>query len=242
MFKLYNNFLYGNPDVDAKFSKVGSDSELKYVENLKSQPLDWIYRHKEVSYKRNSYGHRSVEPHKLQSPFILFTGCSITEGIALSLEDTYPYIVSNKLGYDYYNLGLNGFGIDMLSLNLSSWFKNINLIPDAVVIQWPQIHRKFELINNTAVPVGPWHDKSDNIISKKSWEDYNKIITTDYMEHYFNILKNTTTSYLQSMNIKVIEIPFEDVPLTSDRGRDLTHPGIESHKFLADKVLNSLGK
>lgn len=241
MFKLYNG-LYGNPDFSATFSRVGSDSEINYLKNLNLQPSDWIYRSKEVFYNRNSYGHRCAEPSSLKSPFILFTGCSITEGIALSIEDTYPYIVSKTLGYDYYNLGINGFGIDMLSLNLSRWFKNIKLIPDAVVIQWPQIHRKFELIDDTAVPIGPWHDKSDNIISKKSWENYSKIITTDYMEHYFDILKNTTTSYLQAMNIEIIEIPFEDVPLTSDRGRDVTHPGIESHKFLADRVLNSLGK
>lgn len=242
MFKLYNNTLYGNPDIDAKFSRVGSDSEIKYKENLESQPSDWIYRTKEVSYKRNSYGHRCVEPEQLQSPFILFAGCSITEGIALSLEDTYPYIVSKNLGYSYYNLGINGFGIDMLSLNLSNWFKKIKLIPAVVVIQWPQVHRKFEIVNETAVPIGPWHDKSDKIISAESWNNYGKVITTDYMEHYFEILKNVNLSYLHSMNIKVVEIPFKDVPLTADRGRDLTHPGIESHKFLASKVLKSLGK
>jgi DNA polymerase III alpha subunit len=45
--------------------------------------------------------------------YILFIGCSHTEGIGLELQTTYPYLVSEELKCDYYNLGLGGTGIDV---------------------------------------------------------------------------------------------------------------------------------
>jgi hypothetical protein len=235
MFKLYNG-LYGNPDHNATFSRLGSDSEVKFSKNLSNQPADWIYRNKEVTYIRNSCGHRCAET--VSDGFVMFTGCSITEGIALALEDTYPYIVADNLGKEYYNLALNGFGPDMVALNLSTWFLN-NPIPSLVVIQWPEAHRKFELVNGTAVPVGPWGDRSDNTeyISKDMWNNFERVITTPYMEHYFNVIRTTTLNYLRSKNIPVVEIMPEDLQIV-DRARDLSHPGIESHKLLASLVLS----
>lgn len=235
MFKLYNG-LYGNPDHYVAFSRVGSDSETNFKNNIINQPEDWIYRTKEVNYIRNSHGHRCAE--SVSNEFIMFTGCSITEGIGLALENTYPYIVANTLGKEYYNLALNGFGPDMVSLNLSTWCLN-NPVPSLVVIQWPEAHRKFELVNGTAVPVGPWGDRKDNIeyISEDMWNNFERVITTPYMEHYFNILRTTTLNYLQSKNIPVVEIMPEDIQIV-DRARDLSHPGIESHKLLASRVLD----
>jgi len=237
MFKLYNG-LYGNPDHNATFSRVGSDSEVKFKNNLTKQPTDWLYRTKDVNYKRNSRGHRCAET--VNDGFIMFIGCSITEGIALALEDTYPYIVSKALNKEYYNLALNGFGPDMVSLNLSNWFKYVNVTPSLIVMQWPEVHRKFEINSlNEAVPIGPWGDRSDNkeYISKEMWKDYEKVITTSYMEHYFNVLRTTTLNYLESKGIEVYEIMPNDV-VTIDYARDLAHPGIESHKLLASKILS----
>lgn len=242
MFKLYNG-LYGNPDLDAKFSRVGSDSELNFEKNISLQPTDWLYRSKEVTYKRNSFGHRCVEWAELGEQFLLFVGCSITEGISVSLEDTYPYKVASNLGLSYYNLSINGFGPDMISLNLSNWFKHIGLKPTAVVIQWPQVHRKFERVNDEVIPLGPWHDKSDSktIIPEQAWLDYSKVITTDYMDHYYSVLRDTTLNYLRYIDVNIVELFPNDIVL-ADRGRDLTHPGIESHQLLTDKVLRSFGR
>jgi hypothetical protein len=171
----------------------------------------------------------------------MFTGCSITEGIALALEDTYPYLVAKELNKEYYNLALNGFGPDMVTLNLSNWFKYIKTKPSLVVIQWPEIHRKFEIDKNgDAVPIGPWNDRSDNTeyISKDMWKDYEKVVTTPYMQHYFNVLRTTTITYLESMGIPVIELMPHEIE-TIDYARDLAHPGIESHKLLASKILRN---
>jgi len=233
MFKSHNG-IYGNPDHHATFSRVGSDSQANFEKNSLSQPSDWIYNTKDVTYRRNSYGHRSVEPTKLVDGYILFVGCSITEGIALALEDTYAYKVSQELGVPYYNLALNGFGPDLVAQNLSAWFNEIKISPAAVVIQWPQAHRKFEkTINNEIVPVGPWGDRNDNTdyITSSMWKEYEKVASTSYMEHYFNVLRTITINYLEAKHLKIVEIMPNDVP-TVDVARDLTHPGIESHQKL----------
>ena len=236
MFKLYNG-LYGNPDLCTTFSRVGSDNESTYMTNLKTQSKDWLYRTKEVNYQRNSHGHRCGDATNCK---IVFAGCSITEGISVALEDTFAYKVSTTLGLKYYNLGINGFGPDMLSINLSKWIELYGA-PDIVVLQWPQAHRKFELVNEEAVPVGPWHDRttSQPYISKDMWNNYEKVITTNYMDHFYFIIRETTVSYLKSLGIKVAELFPEDIPLI-DRGRDLTHPGIKSHQILTDKLLQLL--
>jgi hypothetical protein len=82
------------------------ESEENYKLNLLSQPNDWEYRTKQIRYKYNSLGHRSCELHELPKDYLLFAGCSFTEGIGLKLEDTYSHIVSQQLGLGYYNLGL----------------------------------------------------------------------------------------------------------------------------------------
>jgi len=238
MFNSHNG-IYGNPDHRAIFSRVGSDSEANFKKNLATQPADWIYRDKEVSYIRNSYGHRSVEPNRLADGYILFVGCSITEGIALALEDTYAYKVSQDLGIPYYNLALNGFGPDLVAQNLSAWFNEIKISPSAVVIQWPQAHRKFEKNNkNEIVPIGPWGDKTDNTdyITSDMWKEYEKVASTSYMEHYFDVLRTVTVNYLEAKHLKIVEIMPNDIP-TVDIARDLTHPGMESHQKLTWLVL-----
>ena len=48
--------------------------------------------------------------------YILFTGCSHTKGVGLALEDTYPYLLAQKLNCDYYNLALGGTGQDVMGV------------------------------------------------------------------------------------------------------------------------------
>ena len=121
IFKINNGFLgYRNSSEIEYFS--GSDTEELFNENLRTKPVDWIYRTKQISYVRNKNGHRCNELEILKNEYILYTGCSHTEGIGIALEDSYAYISSKNLGTDYYNLGLGGSGIDAMIYNLSVWF------------------------------------------------------------------------------------------------------------------------
>jgi hypothetical protein len=70
---------------------TGADDEKKFIDNLRKNSDDWYYRDKIISYKRNSLGHRCNDADKIDlNNYILFTGCSHTEGVGLELEKTYP--------------------------------------------------------------------------------------------------------------------------------------------------------
>ena len=100
MLSLNNDFLGYHPkEHNVRFS--GTDTSKIFLENLKTQSNDWYYRSNIISYDRNSNGHRCKNIDEIDlNNYILFIGCSHTEGIGLKLEDTYPYLLSNKLECD----------------------------------------------------------------------------------------------------------------------------------------------
>jgi hypothetical protein len=140
---------------------TGSDSEELYQQNLKTQPIDWYYRDKQIIYNRNSNGHRCKEVEDIDlDNYILFSGCSHSEGIGLKLEDSHPYLVSKSLGCDYYNLSLGGTGYDVLAHNLITWFAKVKSKPKVVVIQWPEytrfISKSSSNVANSLMTYGSW--------------------------------------------------------------------------------------
>ena len=242
MLKLYQETLIGYQETGiSTFGLYGQDTEVVYKQNLQTQPITWLYRDKSVIYNRNSYGHRSKEINQLNENFILFIGCSITVGSAVSLEDTFPHIVSKQLDIDYYNLAVEGAGPDLITYNIANWLNQIKKIPAAVVIQWPEIYRTFRQNGNAIIPIGPWSCKNDIgvHITKQQWADYEKQILTDYFDHCFFIYKMTVLAVLKSYSVSVVEI--ENFPVI-DVGRDLKHPGINSHQQIANQVLLELKK
>jgi hypothetical protein len=227
--KLFHNQLYGVDETNLYFRELGSDSEQNYKKNLKTQDDSWIYNHKQITYVRNSCGHRCKEIHELNEDFVLFIGCSITEGVSLSLEDTYPYVLSKMLNTDYYNLGIGGSGIDLLSFNLVSWFNHIKKRPKFIIIQWPEIYRRFQKENNEIALLGPW-------IKNK---EYELELSGNSLEHYYFLLKDIIQLYTNQLNIPVIDFNISDIDY-KDYGRDLKHPGILSHQYISTFLHNKI--
>jgi hypothetical protein len=238
-FNLNKNALYGfTPN---EISEEHRDGEMaEFERNLKTQPADWVYRTKKVIYQHNSYGHRSIEPFQLGENFFITIGCSNTYGQSLRLEDTWPYQLSKLTGMKYYNLGLGAAGVDITALNLSLWFKNIKLKPKAVIILWPESHRKFFKDEDDRLgPLGPWISNRESMMrsyyktetAQAAFINYKKLIMTDAMEHYAEVIKTTTEEMIKSLEIKVVIA--NDFLIFDDHARDLKHPGIKSCKNLA---------
>lgn len=245
LVKLYQNKIYGSGYTDPEFSLIGADSKNHFEDHLRTQPKDWEYRTKQVLYNRNSLGHRCKELEDLQDEFILFIGCSLTEGVGVALEDTFTFKLAQALNIDYYNLGLAGSGADLLCENLSNWFKHIKKIPKLVVIQWPAPNRHYQKFTDGLTPVGAWIAVRNSSVSEKVKQatkyDFvnDKVINNfvqasnaGYFEHYSNVLRTTTINFLDCMGIKYIEFTDEDFPKL-DVGRDLIHPGSKSNNELA---------
>ena len=246
LVKLYQNKIFGSGYTDPEFSLIGADSKNHFEEHLRTQPADWEYRTKQVLYTRNRLGHRCKELDTLNDDFILFIGCSLTEGVGVALEDTFTYKLAQDLGLDYYNLGLAGSGADLLSENLSMWFANIKKIPQLVVIQWPAPNRHYQWFADGLTPVGAWIDVRNDIVSdevkRATKYDFvnDKIIKNfvtacdaGYFEHFSNVLRTTILNFLDCVGVKYIEFTDNEIPKL-DVGRDLIHPGTKSNSALSN--------
>ena len=243
---LLNDFIgYDPAEHNVLFS--GSDTEELYNQNLKLKPVDWYYRTNQISYIRNSNGHRCEEIKNIDlNNYILYVGCSHTEGIGLELEKTYPYLLSKSLNCNYYNLGVGGSGIDVLLHNLIVWFGTVKQKPKLVIIQWPFWARysRFtrEPTNSTLL--------STQIFTVGGIKD--PTLMEGESVHYFKTIEHLARIKIKHIiDVPILSVAFSHFPSflneefiifdQSDQARDL-HLGIESHKNLASKLHYRINK
>lgn len=233
-------FIGCNPHEEYYFSTM--DSEEEYLKNLKTQPEDWCYRNHSIEYKFNEYGHRSKSINELNlDNYILFAGCSHTEGVGLSVEHTFSHIVSSQLNCDYYNLSVSGSGVDVVMYNLVLWINRFKKVPKALVILWPEETRFALAAGNSFDPqVLNNHGIDNNVTRFMDLGDQIGFFSTR-RKIYRELL-----SHLYTCNI--IDIHFEDQePLETqmsmqmvDFARDMSHAGIQSNINLANDLLTIL--
>jgi hypothetical protein len=227
------------------FNYSGSDTKESYLINLKRKKnTNWVYENLDIIYNYNDAGHRCKSVKDLDTEnYILFCGCSNTEGIGVRLEDSFPYLVSKELNLDYYNLGVGSTGLDVLEYNLFTWLKNVNNNPKLIVIQWPDHSRFIGLRPNydTFLPYGNWSSDKyiKNFISASEITYHNnarKFITENLIRQSISNLNVIRVQYqgLQQYDYNSIYWRYED------KGRDLVHPGIKSHAALAKIILQAL--
>jgi hypothetical protein len=149
LLQLYSNQLIGyNPHFKYEIFS-GTDTEELYKKNLKNNPIDWYYRDVNITYERNSCGHRCKEIEEVDfDNYILAVGCSFTEGVGLEVDKTYVSVLAEILKCDYYNLGVGGSGIDVMFHNLFVWLASQPKKPKLIIVQWPSAERFSHLLNN----------------------------------------------------------------------------------------------
>lgn len=234
------------------------ESEENYKLNLLSQPSDWEYRTKQIRYKYNSLGHRSCELHELPKDYLLFAGCSFTEGIGLKLEDTYSHIVSQQLGLGYYNLGLGGSCPSVSVKNIITFLsKFIHNMPKTIIVQWPYFLRYYKI--NPALwiehhtPAGAEDTIYKALLENEDAYRYN-IWERLYLLHFLHNIKYTgkvielytqnleETNYIRGHDhtSNFTNIRWTRISSFVDYARDLSHPGSLTNKSFADKILKIL--
>jgi len=244
MILFENDFIGYEPAVhNVLFS--GSDTEELYAQNLKSKPNDWYYRTNQISYIRNSNGHRCREIKDIDlSNYILYAGCSHTEGIGLELEKTYPYMLSKLVNCDYYNLGIGGTGIDVLLHNLIVWFGTVKQKPKLVIIQWPVWTRYARFVKEPT---------NENLLDNGVWligGFKDPTLMEGESVHYFKTIEHLARIKINHIiDVPIINVGFTDYPSISnddfvifeqtDTARD-PHLGIESNKNLTSKLYHRL--
>jgi hypothetical protein len=234
-----NNFI-GTENFSKELKFAGGDDENVFKENCKTQPDNWYYRNIEITYKYNKNGHRCKDIENIDlDNYILFTGCSHTEGVGLELEKTYPYIISKSLNMDYYNLALGATGIDVLEYNLINWLTVVKKKPKILVVQWPD-HTRFISLNfkyKNLIPKGTWSDDTET----------KKFIVAADISGFYNARKMITLRLVKKIYDPIYAINMSNIEKYDDNGnfwkkldvaRDLCHYGVQSNQKLADTFLN----
>jgi hypothetical protein len=236
---IFSNGFIGCKYKGLRLDFCSSDTEEKFSVNLETQPEDWYYRTTAIEYKYNDNGHRSKEIKDVDfDNYILFTGCSHTEGIGLELEKTYPYKLSNLLNVDYYNMAVEGTGIDVVEYNTLTWFAKFTKKPKLVIIQWPD-HSRFL----------SQYQGYENFIPNGTWAkdpDLEKFIAASEMSGFYNARKNISYRLIH----KVLDVPIVGVYMSSlasydatsvsvrrfDKARDMQHSGILTNEDIANRL------
>jgi hypothetical protein len=209
------------------------DDEESYQKNLLTRNVElsrlgWI--DKKITYKFNSAGHRSDE---FQDGSVVFLGCSITFGIGLPLECTYPTIISAALDLPCANLAVTGSSSDTAFRLAEYWLPKLK--PKIVIMMSPDKSR-IELLDNQPTNLRANTGTLNNLFYQK-WLLYEE-------NSRLNQLKNILAikSICSELSIKFLPFTVENdfCFIESDLARDLSHPGRLSHIKTAKKILSTI--
>jgi hypothetical protein len=230
--KFNNDFIgYPHPNEVRQFSST--DHEKLLIHNLKKQPNDWHYRNCSITYEINNLGHRckNIDDINLDN-YILFTGCSHTEGIGLELEKTFPYLTAIDLGIDYYNLALGGSGIDVMTHNLMMWILTVKKLPKALIIMWPETTRYTRLQEDATFL---------RLELPSTLYDYSKkfMVIGDKLNFFETVRCMSKKIINAAYTCKTIHLE-SSILHGEDKARDLCHAGILSNRAVADHLVQNL--
>jgi hypothetical protein len=207
------------------------DTEDRYLKHLQTHKSDlekynWIDNN--FTYKFNSYGFRSEE--FCNSDNMISLGCSHTMGIGLPIENTWAYIVSNRLKLKNFNFGIAGGSNDSSFRMAYNWIYQLR--PKIVVLMITHSVRMevvsgLEICQYSAASLEYSH-------GGRIWNDW----IMDDTNGNINALKNIMAiqHLCCSLNIKLIITPYILEENIIDLARDLAHPGVESNKKCADSI------
>ena len=257
MTTLYNGFI-GHRHKKQLYFLENEETEESFQENLLTQPIDWEYRDKQILYSYNSLGHRSCEISSLDKNYILFTGCSFTEGVGLSINDSYTTLVPNYVGKQSYNLGLSGTNPSITVKNIILFFTAMKEnMPDQIVIQWPYFWRYYGIIENHIINAFTPQDVNNTL--------YKELLNNKHVFYYNCFERLNLLSFLHNLGFQgqLIEmfsqteeehkeiiskdwtVPFTnkkdiELPMMIDRARDLSHPGSKTNRLYAEAIIKIL--
>ena len=222
-------------------SWFSTDSEKTFQYNLKNKYslLEQNgYLDKNIEYKFNSHGFRCNEFTKEDS--IIFLGCSITQGVGVSNDETFAHTVANKLNLKCCNLGQQGKSSDTGFRILLNYIDKLNI--KILVTYFPMIHR-FELLTDDTAIDFVLHKQYDDSYLNEYYKTYNSASENAYLNSLKNIL--AMRQLCNERFIKFIDVSNDrlDAGLDSNSpelARDLSHPGPFGHqcrhKLILDKI------
>jgi hypothetical protein len=154
-----------------------------------------------VKFNYNSYGYRTNEFNKEIKNYLVISGCSLTEGHGLHLEQTWGKKLEEQLNIPIVNLAKGGANAEFVSQNLINWVNSDFTNPTAVIAQWPNPHRATHWSNGLA-----------QFVLNQVADDLYKLKIKHGEEHFYlpwinNIIRLNSACKLA--NIPVLHLCFE---------------------------------
>jgi hypothetical protein len=207
------------------------DSEDRYKENLKYKP-DVLKRYgwldSKFTYKFNSQGFRCDE--FTSEPSIVFLGCSMTVGIGLPIETTWPSIVSEKLNFKCYNLGIGGSSNDTAFRLAYHWLEKLK---PKIVVLCQTYPSRMEIFSDNKIIADPATEISEFYLKHWTKNFYNLDLLRSK-----NVLAINKLSDM--IDAKFVKVSVDNFQPFSDFARDLAHPGVQSNIKLSNLVLSKI--
>jgi hypothetical protein len=235
------------------YSKFATaDTEFNFQINLTNQPVNWIYRTKQVNYTLNGQYYRCDPFDKINwEESILIFGCSNTFGVGLDDSDTISARLQELTGFNVVNLGVGG-SCQQISLYNTVLLKNNNIKPKAIIHIWTDSMRPFSIDKDYDIQYnGPWNnfgfskDVPTSVLDSLFVESKAHVVSAMFNRMTVNSLYNDIpivhASHFKEMcdeqNSKYPKLPVVFLPF-KDRARDLLHPGVDS-SINAAQILHS---
>jgi len=184
----------------------------------------------------NSRGHRCKEIEEINlHNYILFAGDNVGVGWGTPIEETYPYLTSNALKIDYYNLSIFNGGLDSLRYNLITWYHKIPQKPRAIIIS-NEFLNSFLVTDQNYTRFDPCDLNNEKVRS---------VLDAGNTTNYF-LTRQYFTDKLLSNLIKapIYQIVFKDkIPAFKNNTINIKHDGdLFDHKTISELIIAEFNK
>jgi len=220
-----------------------TDSKIRYDQNIKdpefvaiAQANGWT-TDLPITYDINSHGFRGKDFNSSIKNMVTL-GCSFTVGIGLRENETWPYILGDKLGLHVHNIAHGGWSCDTLFRMARYWIPELR--PDMVVMLAPSYRLELTTGDTDHLIITP-HDNISNDTYLKHWfandsnSELNRIKNILAIEMICKKLNIKFMCYLQDK-----EMPGRLAHDPTNVARDNMHSGTKTHNMFVEKILRDL--
>jgi len=246
-FKFNNTFTHPHDPLDGDMFITRwchGDSEESYINSLKTQPQNWRYRDKEVTYIVNRHGYRTKNWEDIDwKNSVVLLGDSCTFGIGVDESETIAYFLEKQIGRPVINLGYPS-GSNQVILETCVSMLNTFDAPYAVCVTWSASDRLRYYTRLGYLDLGSW--TRDTGIDKEV-DPYNLWLNTfidPYNELALSYNISSTMKALLHGKSKYVSGAFSghsayctlsDIwVFPEDTARDLVHPSFEANREIAN--------
>jgi hypothetical protein len=175
-----------------------------------------------IDYKFNDYGYRASFDYEslLDSEKIVCIGCSFTEGVGLLETETWPYLLSQKMGLPYLNLGVAGGSDGYVIWQIKNVLDNIQ--SNNIFVLSPPSGRFFELTDSEFENTQSWDVETP----------------TKTYSNFYQLNEFILNSVCNRYNIKHLNcLEYGD---EWERAKDNQHFGLEYHKKIVEQFYKTI--